>query len=62
MILSDAAATDAAGRALAPFLRVGDIIALSGNLGSGKTSFARGVLAGLGLAEEAASPSVQAIR
>ena len=57
MILADAAATDAAGRALAPRLRVGDIVALSGDLGAGKTSFARGVLAGLGFAEEAPSPS-----
>lgn len=57
VILSDAAATDAAGRALALFLRVGDVVALSGNLGAGKTSFARGVLSGLGLLEEAPSPS-----
>lgn len=57
MILADAAATDAAGRALAPRLRAGDVIALSGDLGAGKTSFARGVLAGLGLLEEAPSPS-----
>ena len=57
MILADASATDAAGRALAPHLRVGDVIALSGDLGAGKTSFARGVLAGLGFAEEAPSPS-----
>ena len=57
MILSDAAASDAAGRALAPYIRVGDVIAVSGNLGAGKTSFARGVLAGLGFAEEAPSPS-----
>lgn len=57
MILADAAATDAAGRALAPHLRAGDVIALSGDLGAGKTSFARGILAGLGLIEEAPSPS-----
>jgi tRNA threonylcarbamoyladenosine biosynthesis protein TsaE len=57
VILSDAAATDAAGRALAPHLRAGDIVALSGDLGAGKTSFARGVLAGLGFAQEAPSPS-----
>lgn len=57
MILADAAATDAAGRALAPHLRAGDVIALSGDLGAGKTSFARGLLAELGLAEEAPSPS-----
>ena len=57
MILADAVATDAAGRALAPYIRAGDVIALSGDLGAGKTSFARGILAGLGLAEEAPSPS-----
>ena len=57
MILADAAATDAAGRALAPYIRAGDVIALSGDLGAGKTSFARGILAGFGLTEEAPSPS-----
>ena len=57
MILAYAAATDAAGRALAPYIRAGDVIALSGDLGAGKTSFARGILAGLGLTEEAPSPS-----
>ena len=57
MILRDAQATDAAGRALAPHLRIGDVVALSGDLGAGKTSFARGLLSGLGLAEEAPSPS-----
>lgn len=57
MILADATATDAAGRALAPSICAGDVIAVSGDLGAGKTSFARGILAGLGLAEEAPSPS-----
>ena len=55
--LADAAATDAAGRALAPLLQPGDVIALSGDLGAGKTSLARGLLAELGLTEEAPSPS-----
>ena len=57
MILADAQATHDAGRALAPYLRAGDVIALSGDLGAGKTSFARGVLDGLGLVEDAPSPS-----
>lgn len=57
MILRDAEATDAAGRAVAACLRTGDVIALYGSLGSGKTSLARGILAGLGLVEEAPSPS-----
>lgn len=55
--LADAAATEAAGQALAPVLRPGDVVALSGPLGAGKTTFARGVLGGLGLAGEAPSPS-----
>jgi len=55
--LPDAAATDAFGRALAPLVRAGDLIALRGPLGAGKTSVARGLLAGLGLAGEAPSPS-----
>jgi tRNA threonylcarbamoyladenosine biosynthesis protein TsaE len=57
MLLADEQATDAAGRALAPLLRAGDVLFLSGNLGAGKTSLARGLLSGLGLEEEAPSPS-----
>ena len=57
MILADEQATLAAGAALAPLLRAGDVVALYGDLGVGKTSFARGLLAALGLEEEAPSPS-----
>ncbi|NYT39592.1 tRNA (adenosine(37)-N6)-threonylcarbamoyltransferase complex ATPase subunit type 1 TsaE [Sphingomonas sp. R-74633] len=45
------------GRRLAEVARPGDVIALSGPLGAGKTSIARGLLAALGLEEEAPSPS-----
>jgi tRNA threonylcarbamoyladenosine biosynthesis protein TsaE len=45
------------GRRLAERARPGDVIALSGPLGAGKTSIARGLLAALGLEEEAPSPS-----
>lgn len=55
--LPDAAATLALGAELAPLLRAGDVVTLSGGLGVGKTSVARGVLAALGLAEEAPSPT-----
>jgi tRNA threonylcarbamoyladenosine biosynthesis protein TsaE len=47
-----------AGEALGRFLRPGDLVALFGELGSGKTLFVRGVAAGLGCApEDVHSPS-----
>lgn len=57
MILATPQETHALGQKLAPLLQPGDVIALSGDLGAGKTSLARGLLRGLGLAEEAPSPS-----
>ncbi|WP_448664861.1 tRNA (adenosine(37)-N6)-threonylcarbamoyltransferase complex ATPase subunit type 1 TsaE [Sphingomonas sp. CJ20] len=47
----------ALGERLAAVVQPGDVIALSGDLGAGKTSIARGLLAALGLAGEAPSPS-----
>ena len=47
----------ALGARLASVARAGDVIALSGPLGAGKTSIARGLLAALGLEAEAPSPS-----
>lgn len=55
--LPDEAATAQVGRLLAPLLRAGDVVTLSGDLGMGKTSLARGLLRGLGLVGEAASPT-----
>ncbi len=57
IILADAEATEKFGRRLAGMLRIGDVVALSGALGAGKTTLARGVLAGLGHPGEVASPS-----
>jgi tRNA threonylcarbamoyladenosine biosynthesis protein TsaE len=57
MILTDAAETSAIGTALATLVRPGDVVTLTGPLGAGKTSIARGLLAALGLAGEAPSPS-----
>ena len=47
----------ALGHQLAGLARIGDVIALDGGLGAGKTTLARGILEGLGLEEEAPSPS-----
>jgi len=54
--LADAAATDAAGRALAALVEPGDVIALVGDLGAGKTSLVQGLARGLG-APAATSPT-----
>ena len=55
--LSDPAATEAFGRRLARKLRPGDVVALFGSLGAGKTTLARGILHGLGYRGEVASPT-----
>ena len=57
ILLADEAATERFGRALARQLRAGDAIALSGTLGAGKTTLARGVLRGLGFDGDVASPT-----
>jgi tRNA threonylcarbamoyladenosine biosynthesis protein TsaE len=57
VILADAQATEELGRRLADVVRPGDVVTLQGDLGMGKTSLARGLLAGLGLHGEAPSPS-----
>lgn len=55
--LEDEAATLRFGGKLAQCVRAGDVITLSGDLGAGKTTLARGLLAALGLAGEAPSPT-----
>ena len=57
VILSDEAATAAFAARLSAVMRAGDIIALSGDLGAGKTSFARGLIAALGWRGEVPSPT-----
>ena len=55
--LADPEATEAFGAALAPRLRAGDVVALYGTLGAGKTTLARSLLHGLGHAGDVASPT-----
>jgi len=57
MLLADAAASEGFGARLAAAVRPGDVVTLAGPLGAGKTSIARGLLAALGLEEEAPSPT-----
>jgi tRNA threonylcarbamoyladenosine biosynthesis protein TsaE len=57
MNLADEVATARAGAQLAQVARPGDVIALSGPLGVGKTALARGFIAALGHSGDVPSPS-----
>jgi tRNA threonylcarbamoyladenosine biosynthesis protein TsaE len=50
-------ATFAAGRVLAAVIEIGDVVALDGGLGAGKTVFVKGIAAGLGVHETVTSPT-----
>jgi tRNA threonylcarbamoyladenosine biosynthesis protein TsaE len=49
--------TEGFGRRFAKNLEPGDVLALTGDLGSGKTQFVKGLAAGLGAATAATSPT-----
>lgn len=53
----DAEQTEACGRELARLLEPGDVVALHGELGAGKTCFVRGLAAGLGVRDAVSSPT-----
>ncbi|GAA4036853.1 tRNA (adenosine(37)-N6)-threonylcarbamoyltransferase complex ATPase subunit type 1 TsaE [Parerythrobacter jejuensis] len=55
--MPDLDAMAAFGRRIANVLRVGDVVALSGGLGAGKTTLARGIIAALGHRGEVPSPT-----
>ncbi|KHK91410.1 tRNA (adenosine(37)-N6)-threonylcarbamoyltransferase complex ATPase subunit type 1 TsaE [Novosphingobium malaysiense] len=55
--LPDLSAMDRLGRKIAAALQSGDVVALSGGLGAGKTTLARAIIAGLGHEGEVPSPS-----
>ena len=49
--------TIAFGRQLAGTLRAGDVLALTGDLGAGKTCLVKGIAAGLGITQPVTSPT-----
>ena len=57
----DEASTAELGRSIAAALRTGDVMALEGPLGTGKTRLVRGIAAGLGLEAEVTSPTFSLI-
>lgn len=57
IMLPDLAAMERWGMALAAALRPGDVVALNGGLGAGKTTLARAIIDGLGHEGEVPSPS-----
>jgi tRNA threonylcarbamoyladenosine biosynthesis protein TsaE len=57
MELASAEETETFGATLAGSLRAGDVVALEGELGTGKTTLARGIAKGLGFEGEVSSPT-----
>ncbi len=55
--LPGASSTAALGAALAPHLRQGDLLALAGDLGAGKTTLARGLIGAMGHRGTVPSPT-----
>ena len=57
LISRSAEETIAAGRGYGQRARAGDVFALTGDLGAGKTQFVKGFVAGLGSSAEVTSPT-----
>lgn len=55
--LPDLVETEQLAKKLAPLLKSGDVVALQGELGAGKTTFARALLQALGVKGEVSSPT-----
>lgn len=56
-VTESAAETQAVGEALAACLQAGQVLALRGDLGAGKTTFVQGLARGLGVAGRVSSPT-----
>ena len=54
---NSAEGTQGVAAAIAPLLRAGDLLVLSGDLGGGKTAFVQGLAASLGVSERVTSPT-----
>jgi tRNA threonylcarbamoyladenosine biosynthesis protein TsaE len=54
--------TRAIGAAIAPLLRINDVMVLTGELGAGKTTLVQGIASGLGANEQVASPTFTLVR
>jgi tRNA threonylcarbamoyladenosine biosynthesis protein TsaE len=57
LVLADLEASNAFGARIAADLRAGDVVALAGELGAGKTTLARAIIGALGHRGEVPSPS-----
>lgn len=57
IITTSTSETQEAGRKLSADLAQGDVIALSGDLGAGKTTFVQGLAEGLGISQRINSPT-----
>ena len=62
ILLVDADATLALGRDLGHLVQAGDVLALIGDLGAGKTTLTQGLMQGLGYQEEVTSPTFSIVQ
>ena len=60
--LPDLAATRDFATKFAPLLRIGDIVALDGSLGAGKTELCRLIIQALGLSDDVPSPTFNLVQ